>query len=375
MWIWQEKNFPNFTWNETEIFKTIAEIRYQQGLLFGRIKDVGFEEKGTAIIEAQTQNVINSALIENEHLSLSDVRSSIARHLGFEKDYQKADRKTEGMVEMLLDATGQSDKPLTKQRLCGWHNALFPDGFSGIHAITVAKWREEYGDPMQVVSGMGDRMRVYFEAPPARLVESMMQRFLEWVENEEIDPIIKSGISHFWFLTIHPFEDGNGRIARAISDAFISQSDGVKHRFYNLSSQIQKDKKNYYKILQMQQRSDLDISPWLNWYLITVKLSLESANHDLDKILFKSQLWQKINNHQSTNGRQKNIINLMLSADFKGNINTSKYAKLCKCSTDTALRDINQLKKRGIFIKNPENKGRNTSYFLSKSIGTIDTDK
>lgn len=372
MWLWQEPDFPNFIWNETNILKIIAEIRYQQGLLLGRIQDVGFEEKGSAIIEAQTQNVINSALIENEHLSLSDVRSSIARHLGFQKDYQKADRKTEGMVEMLLDATDQSDKPLTKQRLFGWHNALFPDGFSGIHAITVAQWREEYGDPMQVVSGMGDRLRVHFEGPPASRVESMMQQFFDWAEHEALDPIIKSGIAHLWFLTIHPFEDGNGRIARAISDAFLSQSDGVKQRFYNLSSQIQKDKKNYYKRLQMQQRADLDITPWLTWYLNAVQLALKSANHDLNQILFKSQLWQKINSHQSVNERQKNIINLMLSADFKGNINTSKYARLCKCSPDTALRDINQLKKRGVLIKNPENQGRNTSYFLTNSIDTID---
>ena len=372
MWLWQETNFPNFTWNETEVLKIIAEIRYQQGLLFGRIQDVGFEEKGSAIIEAQTQNVINSALIENEHLSLSDVRSSIERHLGFQKNYQKADRKTEGMVEMLLDATEQSDKPLTKHRLCGWHNALFPDGFSGIHANTVAQWREKHGDPLQVVSGMGDRLSVHFEAPPARFVEGMMQQFFDWAENEKLDPIIKSGIAHLWFLAIHPFEDGNGRIARAISDAFLSQSDGVKQRFYNLSSQIQKDKKNYYKRLQMQQRADLDITPWLSWYLNTVQLALESASHDLNQILFKSQLWQKINSQQSTNDRQRNIINLMLSPDFKGNINTSKYAKLCKCSPDTALRDINQLKKRGILIKNPENKGRNTSYFLISSIATID---
>lgn len=372
MWLWQEPDFPNFTWNEADILKILAEIRYQQGLLLGRIQDVGFEEKGSAIIEAQTQNVINSALIENEHLSLSDVRSSIARHLGFQKDYQKADRKTEGMVEMLLDATDQSDKPLTKQRLCGWHNALFPAGFSGIQAITVAQWREEYGDPMQVVSGMGDRLRVHFEAPPACRVESMMQQFFDWAEHEALDPIIKSGIAHLWFLTIHPFEDGNGRIARAISDAFLSQSDGVKQRYYNLSSQIQKDKKNYYKRLQMQQRADLDITPWLTWYLNAVQLALKSANHDLNQILFKSQFWQKINNEQSVNERQKIIINLMLSADFEGNINTSKYAKLCKCSPDTALRDINQLKNRGVLVKNPENKGRNTSYFLTNSVETID---
>lgn len=364
MWVHEHQNWPNFTWDMESLASKLADIRHRQGRLLGRMEGLGFELKCEASLSTLTNDVVKSSAIEGENLNPEEVRSSIARRLGIDiAGLIPASRDIEGIVEMMLDATQQFSKPLTKDRLFDWHAALFPTGRSSMHKITVGGWRTIDAGPMQVVSGPIGKEKVHFEAPDADRLEKEMQAFLKWFSNgDDIDPVIKAGIAHLWFVTIHPFEDGNGRIARAIGDMALARADGTQDRFYSLSSQIEAERKHYYAQLEKQQRATPDITDWLSWFLDCLGRAIANAETILGNVLFKAQLWDKIN-QKRVNDRQRLIINRMLEDDFEGFMNTSKYAKLAKCSNDTALRDIQELKERGIFIQNPGG-GRSTSYRL-----------
>ena len=367
MWIYEDKNWPNFTWDAHFLVAKLSDIRHRQGRLLGRMENLGFELKQEASLCSLTSDIVKSSAIEGENLNSQEVRSSIARRLGIEiAGLTPASRDVEGIVEMMLDATQYFSKPLTKNRLFDWHAALFPTGRSGMHRIKVGGWRTINSEPMQVVSGSMGSEKVHFEAPSADLLENEMQKFLTWFNSSiDIDPVLKAGIAHLWFVTIHPFEDGNGRIARAIGDMALARADGLSNRFYSLSTQIASARKDYYDQLEKQQRSTVEITSWLEWFLECLGQAISSAQTMLSNVFFKAQLWDKIN-QKPVNERQRLIINRMLEDDFKGFMNTSKYAKMTKCSNDTALRDIQNLKERGIFIQNP-GRGRSTSYRLPDS--------
>jgi Fic family protein len=373
MWIFEHQQWPNFTWDEKIFSHQLADIRYRQGRLLGKMENLGFELKREASLKTLTNDVLKSTAIEGEYLNHDEVRSSIARRLGLDiSGLIPSSRHVEGVVEMMLDATQMFYKPLEKERLFSWHAALFPTGHSGMHRISVGHWRTTQNDPMQVVSGSIGREKIHFEAPGADKIEGEMQAFLSWFEkNDNMDPVLKAGIAHLWFITIHPFEDGNGRIGRAILDMALARSEGTSERFYSLSSQIEYERKDYYKQLELQQRGTLDITDWLEWFLGCLGRAISSAETTLSNVLFKAKLMEKIN-IKPINERQRLIINRMLEDDFKGYINTSKYAKLAKCSIDTALRDIQDLKMRGIFIQNPGG-GRSTSYNLIQHIVEADS--
>lgn len=364
MWIYKHRNWPSFTWDSARLIDKLAVIRHQQGHLLGRMSSLGFELKREASLSILTNDVIKSSAIEGENLNPAEVRSSISRRLGIDiAGLILPSRDVEGIVEMMLDATQGFSKPLTKERLFDWHAALFPTGRSGMHRITVGDWRTIDADPMQVVSGPIGREKVHFEAPSANRLEQEMTAFLAWFEHQyNVEPFLKAGIAHLWFVTIHPFGDGNGRIARAIADMALARADNISERFYSLSTQIASERKDYYNQLEKQQRGSLDITGWLEWFLGCLGRAISNAEDALGDVLFKAQLWRKINQNP-VNERQRLIINCMLVEDFKGHMNTSKYAKLAKCSTDTALRDIQDLKIRGIFIQNLSG-GRSTSYRL-----------
>ena len=364
MWMHKHQDWPSFTWDAESLASKLADVRHRQGRLLGRMESLGFGLKQEASLNALTNDVVKSSAIEGENLNPVEVRSSIARRLGIDMaGLVPASRDVEGMVEMMLDATRQFSSPLTKERLFGWHAALFPTGRSGMHHIKVGDWRPMDAGPMQVVSGPIGREKVHFEAPSADLLEEEMQALLDWFGNgSDVDPILKSGIAHLWFVTIHPFEDGNGRIARAIGDMALARADGTQDRFYSLSSQIESERKDYYTQLERQQRSSPEITGWLEWFLGCFGHAISSAETTLGNVLFKAQLWDRIN-QKPVNERQRLVINRMLEDDFEGYMNTSKYAKLAKCSNDTALRDIHGLKERGILIQNPSG-GRSTSYRL-----------
>jgi len=368
MWIHEHENWPNFTFNTEFLASKLADIRHRQGRLLGRMEGLGFELQQEASLSTLTNDVVKSSAIEGEHLSPEEVRSSIARRLGMDiAGLVPASRNIEGIVEVMLDATREFSRPLTKERLLDWHAALFPTGRSGMHWITVGGWRTLDAGPMQVVSGPIGREKLHFEAPSADRLETEMQAFLDWFESDQTtDPVFKAGIAHLWFVTIHPFEDGNGRIARAIGDMALARADGMPDRFYSLSSQIESERKYYYDQLEKQQRSSPDITAWLEWFLDCLGRAIANAETTLGNVLFKAQLWDKINK-KPVNDRQRLIINRMLEIDFNGHMNTSKYAKLAKCSNDTALRDIHDLKERGVFIQNPGG-GRSTSYRLTDQL-------
>ena len=364
MWIHEHHSWPGFTWDAERLAYRLAAICHSQGRLLGRMEGLGFELRQEAGLGTLTSDIVKSSAIEGENLNPQEVRSSIARRLGIDiSGTRSVSRDVEGIVEMMLDATRQSAKPLTKKRLFDWHAALFPTGLSGMRRIKVGGWRSVKSGPMQLVSGPTGREKVHFEAPDADRLEDEMTEFLAWFERkDDIDPVLKAGIAHLWFVTIHPFEDGNGRIARAITDTALARADGVPYRFYSLSSQMESERRDYYGQLEKQQRGTPEITNWLEWFLGCLGRAVAGAEDALGAVLFKARLWEKIN-RQPVNERQRLIINRMLEDDFKGHMNTSKYAKLAKCSTDTALRDIQDLRSRGVFIQNPGG-GRSTSYRL-----------
>lgn len=364
MWIHEHPNWPNFTWDSEVLASKLADIRHRQGRLLGRMEGLGFDLQREASLRTLTNDVVKSSAIEGKNLNPEEVRSSIARRLGINiAGLIPAGRDVEGIVEIMLDATQQFLKPLTKDRLFDWHAALFPTGRSGMHRITVAGWRTIDAGPMQVISGPLGKEKIHFEAPSADRLEKEIKIFLTWFDNrDDLDPVIKAGIAHLWFVTIHPFEDGNGRIARAIGDMALARADSIQDRFYSLSSQIEAERKHYYDQLEKQQRATPDVTKWLSWFLDCLGRAIDNAETTLSNVIYKARLWDTIN-RKPVNERQRFIVNHMLEDDFEGFINTSKYAKLAKCSNDTALRDIQDLKERGIFIQNPGS-GRSTSYRL-----------
>jgi Fic family protein len=325
---------------------------------------LGFLVRAEASLETLAQEIIKSSEIEGEMLNKAQVRSSLAQRLGVEIGaLTPADRHIEGIVDMMLDATQQYDAPLTDERLFGWHAALFPTGRSGMTKITTAAWRDDHQGAMQVVSGPIGKERVHYEAPPAKKLNDEMRAFLQWCEHDETtDSLLKAAIAHFWFVTIHPFEDGNGRIGRAIADLMLSRSEKIPQRFYSMSAQIREERKTYYDVLEKTQKGELDITPWLVWFLACLNRAFDRAEDAFTSVLQKARFWET-QSDQPFNARQRLVLNRLLNG-FQGKLTSSKYAKLAKCSQDTALRDIDDLLKRGVLVKDVGG-GRSTAYFLS----------
>lgn len=357
-------DWPKLTWDDAKLSAALADVRHRQGRLLGRMEGLGFRLRSEARLSTLTADVVKSSAIEGEKLDVEQVRSSIARRLGLEyAGAAVASRDVEGIVEMMLDATQNYAKPLTTERLFGWHAALFPTGRSGMHKITVGAWRPAEAGPMQVVSGPIGREKVHFEAPSAEKVDQEMTALLHWFESQNgVDPVVKAAIAHFWFVTIHPFEDGNGRIGRAIVDLELARADGTAERFYSMSSQIEAERKEYYLQLERGQHNGLDVTLWLEWFLACLGRAIANADQTLSGVLQKARVWEKVN-QQPVNDRQRKIINKLMDG-FEGKMTSSKYAKIVKCSEDTALRDISTLVERGVLIKNDAG-GRSTSYSLA----------
>jgi Fic family protein len=361
-YIYQYSNWPDFTWNEQEIQILLGKVRHLQGKVFGQISALGFSLKEETLLSTLTLDVLKSSEIEGEILNYEQVRSSIARRLGL--DYAGmiySNRDVEGVVEMMLDATQNYEAPLNTERLFGWHAALFPTGRSGMHKIVVGSYRKE---EMQVVSGAMGKEKVHFEAPPPEQVEKEMNEFIDWFNRDrKTDMVIKSAIAHFWFLIVHPFDDGNGRIARAISDLLLARSDYSSQRFYSLSSQILTERKVYYEVLQRVQFKDADITEWISWFLNCLYRALKSTEKTIEKVLYKADFWDK---HKDTemNSRQRLMLNKLFDG-FKGKLKSSKWAKITKCSSDTALRDIKDLIEKGI-LRKEKSGGRSTNYEINE---------
>ncbi|MFN0008773.1 MAG: Fic family protein [Planctomycetota bacterium] len=363
MYIHQRKGWPRVSWESEVLTTPLAAVRHKQGHLLGQMEALGFDQRTEASLVAMTSEVVKSSAIEGEQLDPAQVRSSIARRLGLDAaGLPKAGRDVEGIVEVLLDATQKHESPLTSERLYQWHKSLFPEGREQFGPITVGAWRTDEKGPMQVVSGAMGKEVVHFEAPEASRLKAEMDRFLGWFNTpSQDDPLLRAGLAHLWFVTIHPFDDGNGRIARAIADMALARADGTKDRFYSMSSQIAAERKDYYRKLESTQRGDLDITAWLEWFLGCLDRSITSANQSLRVVLRKARFWQRISRHP-INDRQRKVLNLMLNG-FEGFLSTSKYAKLAPCSPDTALRDIRELLDLGVLEQNAGG-GRNTSYRL-----------
>ena len=359
-YIYQYDQWPEFIWDDKEISETLGKVRHLQGKIFGQMQALGFSLKEEAILSTLTLDVLKSSEIEGEILNYEQVRSSIARRLGLEyAGMVHMDRNVEGVVEMMLDATQRYSEPLDQERIFGWHAALFPTGWSGMRRIDTGCYRD---GEMQVVSGPMGKEKVHYQAPSPKIVRQEMDRFLVWFNSgTKIDPVIKAAIAHFWFIIIHPFDDGNGRIARAISDMQLARSENSSQRFYSLSNQILIEKKIYYEILQKVQHSSGDISKWLDWFLNCLYRTLNSTDETSKNILYKAEFWDK---HRETilNSRQRLMLNKLLDG-FDGKLKTSKWAKITKCSADTALRDIKDLIEKGI-LKQEESGGRSTNYEL-----------
>lgn len=344
----------------------LAEVRNLQGRILGRMESLGFELRAEATLETLTLDVLKSTEIEGEFLNPDQVRSSLAKKLGMEiAGSVESDRNVDGMVEMMLDATQNCSAPITAERLFDWHAALFPTGRSGMYRITVADWRTDSTGPMQVVSGAMGKEKIHFQAPDAHFLDSEMERFLTWFNSEqELDMVLKAAIAHWWFITIHPFDDGNGRITRALTDMLLARSDRSSQRFYSMSAQIRIERKQYYAILEKTQKGDLDITEWVSWFLSCLINALRSTDSVLNRVLLKSDFW---NRHAKTalNERQTKVLNRVLDG-FDGKLTSSKWAKLAKCSKDTAIRDINDLMNKNI-LKKADAGGRSTSYELKDS--------
>jgi Fic family protein len=360
--IHQKDNWPEFTWNSNHFLSLLSEARNLQGRLIGKMETLGFDLRNEALLDTLTLDVLKSSEIEGEFLNPDQVRSSIARRLGMEiAGAVESDRNVDGVVEMMLDATQNCFTPLSAERLFDWHAALFPTGRSGMYKITVADWRKDTTGPMQVVSGAMGKENVHFQAPDSELLEEEMSRFIDWFNNSNIDLVIKASIAHLWFVTIHPFEDGNGRIARALTDILLAQSDKSNQRFYSMSAQIRIERKQYYEILEKTQKGDLDITDWIVWFLNCLINALISTDSILTRVLFKAEFWQK---HIDTaiNDRQRKLLNKIMDG-FEGKLTSSKWAKIAKCSKDSAVRDINDLIEKGILQKEAAG-GRSTNYEL-----------
>jgi Fic family protein len=360
---WQLPDWPHFWFDAASLAAVLARVHQAQGRLLGRMENLGFRLRNEATLQAATDDVVKSSEIEGEHLNRETVRSSVARRLGIDlKVTAKADRHIEGIVEMMLDATRRFAKPLTPERLFGWYAALFPTGYSGFSKIQTGGWRDDAAGPMQVVSGPMGREKVHYQAPPAERLEKEMRTFLRWFDaQQDLDLVIKAGLAHIWFVTIHPFDDGNGKIARCVCDMALARSEQSSQRFYSLSAQIQQELKDYYELLERTQKGGLDVTEWLDWFLGCVERALE--NSELSAIIAKAEFWHRWAG-TPLNERQIKIINRLLDG-FEGKLTSSKWASITKCSPDVALRDANDLIARGL-LKRSEAGGRSTNYDLQR---------
>lgn len=356
--------WPELTWQREVLAEMLAAVRHEQGRFIGRMEGLGFQLRQEADLETVTADVLKSSEIEGEKLDAAQVRSSVARRLGIEIGALPAvDRNVEGIVEMMLDATRNYDQPLTAERLFDWHAALFPTARSGMRRIRVGAWRDDSRGPMQVVSGRIGKEKVHYEAPPAACIPGEMQRFLDWFNSqEERDWVVGAALAHLRFVTIHPFEDGNGRIARAIADMALARSERSPQRFYSMSTQIQHEREGYYAILERTQKGGLDITPWMEWFFICLGRAIEGAQETLENVLFKARFWESVST-ATLNERQRAVLTRLLDG-FEGKLTTSKWAKLTKSSQDTAARDITRLIEQGILVRNAGG-GRSTSYSLA----------
>lgn len=363
LYIWELDDWPAWRYDLSALAPALEQTSRAQGILFGRLADVGLPLREQASLAALTDDVVKTSEIEGEHLNAESVRSSLARRLGVDIGaLAPVDRNVEGVVEMVLDATVSFNKPLSAQRLFGWHAALFPTGYSGLARIRVGGWREDAKGPMQVVSGPDHRRKVHYEAPPASALEKEMARFLDWANASPSEPaLVKAGLAHLWFVTLHPFDDGNGRIARAVGDLFLALADGSSQRFYSLSAQIQRERKAYYDVLERTQKGTMDVTQWLGWFLATLGRAVGSAQSTLNTVLAKARFWQRWAGTRM-NERQVKLLNRLLDG-FEGKLTSSKWASIAKCSPDTALRDINELVVLGILVKAAAG-GRSTAYEL-----------
>jgi Fic family protein len=357
-------NWPRFQWNSADLAKQLATVRLRQGRLIGRMQALGFRQQEEAVLTTLTEDVLKSSEIEGEILDRGQVRSSIARQLGIDVGaLAPADRTVEGVVEMMLDATQNFKSELTAERLFGWHASLYPTGRSGMSKIIVGAWRDEKSGPMRVVSGPLGREKVHYQAPAAGRLDAEMKSFLDWFNaDDNTDPVIKAALAHLWFVTIHPFDDGNGRIARAIADMSLARSEDSSQRFYSMSAQIRLERKAYYDMLEATQKGELDITPWLEWFLGCLDRAFDGAEQTLAAVFQKADFWKK---HAAAkiNERQRDILNRLLDG-FEGKLTSSKWALIEKCSPDTALRDIQDLVEQGILVKD-DGGGRSTSYSLT----------
>jgi len=361
MYIYQRADWPNFKWNDSKIIMLLVKVRNLQGKIEGKMGTLGLDLKNQANLEIITQDVLKTTEIEGEKLDVEQVRSSVARRLNININGEvESSSNVDGVVEMTVDAINNFNKSMSKERLFGWHCSLFPGGYSSINKIRIGQWRDDSSGPMQVFSGVVGKEEIYFQAPDARVLDEEICNFLKWMQNEKkIDLIIKAALAHLWFITIHPFEDGNGRIARAITDMILAQSDSEAFRFYSVSSQIRKERKQYYEILEQTQKGTLDVTGWLLWFLTCFLNALESSEVILKDVIFRQSFW---NNHAAKldNDRQRKVVNKLLDG-FDGKLTTSKWAKIAKCSQDTALRDIQSLVDKQVLYKLPKG-GRSTAY-------------
>lgn len=364
-YIYEQEGWPKLHWRDERLAARLAEVRHRQGRLLGRMEALGFPLRTEAVLYTLTEDVLKSSEIEGEILDKDQVRSSIARRLGLDiAGLVPSDRHVEGVVEMMLDATQRYGEPLTEDRLFGWHAALFPTGRSGMNKIIVGAWRSPGTEPMQVVSGPIGRERVHYEAPHAKMLKGEMRQFLKWFEADQgIDPVLKAGVAHLWFVTIHPFEDGNGRIARAIADMALARSEHSSQRFYSMSAQIRAERNDYYRMLEETQKGELDITNWLSWFLECLDRAFDGADTILGSVMHKAQFWDR-HADVALNDRQRLVLNRILNG-FEGKLTSSKWAKLAKTSQDTAGRDIADLVAKGVLTKD-EGGGRSTSYSLQQ---------
>ena len=357
MYIHQNKDWPDFNWDNNTLLPYVSKVRDLQGRLIGRMESLGFELREEAVLETLTEDIVKSSAIEGEFLNPDEVRSSVARRLGLDiSGLPEASRDVEGVVEMMMDATQKYEAPLSKDRLCGWHAALFPTGRSGMHKITVGDWRNDAKGPM-------GREKLHYTAPEAKRLDTEMNRFIRWFNTDSsMESVIKSAIAHLWFVSIHPFDDGNGRIARTVADSQLARADRTRQRFYSMSAQLMKSKKEYYNILESTQKGSLNVSQWLVWYLERITEALEATDETLSKVLDKARFWEL---HKTTrlNERQVKMINILLG-DFVGKLHSSKWARMTKVHRDTALRDIQDLVEKGILSDSGEG-GRSTNYIIN----------
>jgi Fic family protein len=366
MYIYEQSNWPIFEWDSETLLPLLSMVRNRQGKLIGKMGMLGFELRSEANLEILTQEIIKSTEIEGEALDKEQVRSSIARKLGLDiSGLIYSERHVDGIVDLMIDATKNYDQELTKERLFSWHSALFPNGRSGMYKIIAGQWRDDSTGPMQVVSGALGKEKVHYQAPHALKIENEMTLFFEWFNREnKTDLVLKAAIAHLWFVTIHPFEDGNGRISRALSDMLLSQSDEQSYRFYSMSTQILKERNSYYEILEKTQKAGMDITRYLEWFLNSLLNAIEYSDVILEKIIYKHYFWIK-NSKLNLNNRQIKVLNMLMD-NFIGVLNTTKWAKIGKCSQDTALRDIQDLIDKEILIKSDQG-GRSTKYELKSN--------